>query len=59
LALEFRAEAFNIFNQSEWVGTSTPPTTGSIPGTLGTNGFLEIGGAHLARILQFGAKFLF
>jgi hypothetical protein len=59
MAFEFRAEAFNVFNHSEWVGTSTPPTTGSINGGLGTNGFLEIGGAHLARILQLGAKFIF
>jgi hypothetical protein len=50
MAFEFRAEAFNIFNHSEWTGPS---------GDLGSNGFLEIGGAHLARVLQLGAKFIF
>jgi hypothetical protein len=50
MAFEFRAEAFNIFNHSEWTGPS---------GDFGSNGFLEIGGAHLARVLQLGAKFIF
>ena len=50
MAFEFRAEAFNIFNHSEWTGPS---------GDFGTNGFLEIGCAHLARVLQLGAKFIF
>jgi hypothetical protein len=55
MAFEFRAEAFNIFNHSEWTG----PSTGAISGDFGSNGFLEIGGAHLARVLQLGAKFIF
>jgi hypothetical protein len=50
MAFEFRAEAFNIFNHSEWTAPS---------GDFGSNGFLEIGGAHLARVLQLGAKFIF
>ncbi|HET9306312.1 MAG TPA: carboxypeptidase regulatory-like domain-containing protein [Candidatus Sulfotelmatobacter sp.] len=50
VAFEFRAEAFNVFNHDEWTGPS---------GTFQGTGFLEIPGAHLARILQFGAKFLF
>jgi hypothetical protein len=50
MAFEFRGEAFNIFNHSEWTAPS---------GDFGTNGFLEIGGAHLARVLQLGAKFIF
>ncbi|MGH9495530.1 MAG: carboxypeptidase regulatory-like domain-containing protein [Candidatus Sulfotelmatobacter sp.] len=49
-AFEFRAEAFNVFNQNEPTGPS---------GTFGAGGFLQIGGAHLARVLQLGAKILF
>jgi len=49
-ALEFRAEAFNVFNHDEFTGPS---------GTFAGTGFLEIGGAHLARVLQLGVKFLF
>ena len=50
MAFEFRAEAFNLFNHTEWGGGS---------GSMGGSGFLEIGSAHLARILQLGAKFIF
>jgi hypothetical protein len=50
MALEFRCEAFNIFNHSEWTGPN---------GSFTSNGFLEIGGAHLARVLQLGAKVIF
>jgi len=50
MAFEFRAEAFNIFNHNERTGPS---------GTFAGTGFLEIGGAHLARVLQLGAKFIF
>ena len=49
-AFEFRFEAFNVFNHNEWNGPSAD---------LGSDGFLEKGGAHLARILQLGAKFIF
>jgi hypothetical protein len=50
MAFEFRAEAFNVFNHTEWGGPS---------GSLGSSGFLEIASAHLARVVQLGAKFLF
>ncbi len=49
-AFEFRFEAFNVFNHTEWNGPS---------GSLGADGFLEISGSHLARVVQLGAKFLF
>jgi hypothetical protein len=49
-AFEFRFEAFNVFNHTEWNGPS---------GDMGSDGFLEKGGAHLARVIQFGAKFIF
>jgi hypothetical protein len=51
MSFEFRAEAFNIFNHTEWGGAAS--------GGLGSSGFLEINSAHLARILQLGAKFIF
>jgi Carboxypeptidase regulatory-like domain/TonB-dependent Receptor Plug Domain len=50
LAFEFRAEAFNVFNHTEWGGSS---------GALGGGGFLEISSAHLARVLQLGGKIIF
>jgi Carboxypeptidase regulatory-like domain/TonB-dependent Receptor Plug Domain len=49
-AFEFRLEAFNVFNHTEWSGPS---------GSLGGDGFLEISGSHLSRVIQLGAKFLF
>ena len=51
MAFEFRAEAFNIFNHTEFNGAAS--------GGLGSDGFLEINSAHLARVLQLGAKFIF
>jgi hypothetical protein len=58
MAFEFRLEAFNVFNHSEW----TAPGTDNLAmkaNMAPSGGFLEIGGAHLARILQLGAKFIF
>ena len=63
-AIEFRAEAFNIFNHTEYA-LSNNATSGGITnsmtctGCLGSTTFGEIGTAHLARILQFSLKFLF
>jgi len=55
-AFEFRFEAFNIFNHSEWIGPA-----GGMKSTDGApkSGFLEIPGAHLARVIQLGLKFIF
>jgi hypothetical protein len=71
MAFEFRAEAFNIFNHTQWngfasssmscVGASAPYSAGD-PSCLGTpndSNFLEVNAAHLARVLQLGLKFLF
>jgi hypothetical protein len=47
---QFRAEAFNIFNHTEWSGVSNDFTN---------TDFLHPNGAHRARTLQLGLKFLF
>ena len=50
-AFEFRAEAFNIFNHTQWNGVNNDQAS---PGN-----FLTPSGAHRARTLQFGAKLIF
>ena len=47
---EFRAEGFNIFNHTQWNGVSNDLTNSD---------FLHPSGAHRARTLQFGLKFIF
>lgn len=47
---QFRWEVFNIFNHTEF---------NSIDNSLGSSTFLQANGAHDARIMQLGAKFLF
>ncbi len=68
MALEFRAEAFNVFNHTEWSGFSgSVSCTGGAnnsagdPSCLGPGGadLFQINSSHLGRILQLGAKFLF
>lgn len=72
MAFEFRAEAFNIFNHPEWAGYSgsmsctggsnnsagDPSCVQPSPAGAGANLF-EMSSAHLGRILQLGAKFIF
>ena len=73
MAFEFRAEAFNVFNHPQWSGFSgSMSCTGgsnnsagdpscvlsSNQGGAGANLF-EMSSAHLGRILQLGAKFIF
>jgi hypothetical protein len=63
-ALEFRAEAFNIFNHAEWLplagqGGSGASSSGTGTNTLAANNFLYSGGQHEARVLQLALKFLF
>jgi hypothetical protein len=50
-AFEFRVEAFNVFNHTQWNGVNNDQAS--------TGNFLQPSGAHRARTLQFGAKFLF
>jgi hypothetical protein len=55
---EFRTEAFNIFNHTQWAGSSIGGA--SINNDFaGGNSFLHPNAAHRARTLQFGLKFLF
>jgi Carboxypeptidase regulatory-like domain len=56
--IEFRAEAFNVFNHPQfWIFNSGNGNTGS--NTFGSDSFLHPAGAHRGRTLQFGLKFLF
>ena len=50
-AFEFRAEAFNVFNHTEWNGFAST--------TQPDSNFLYINGVHNPRILQLALKFLF
>jgi len=66
-AFEFRTEAFNIFNHTEWLPIAGNEGSGANNGwesgintySPTQNGFLHTGGAHEARVLQFALKFLF
>jgi len=66
LHFEFRAEAFNVFNNAEWgqpnsVMTCYGGTNNSAgdEGCLQNSGFLHISYTHPARILQLGLKMHF
>ncbi|MGA3347447.1 MAG: carboxypeptidase regulatory-like domain-containing protein [Candidatus Sulfotelmatobacter sp.] len=63
-AFEFRAEAFNIFNHTEWApiagqSGSFAGNNNSGNGTFGSTTFLYSGSVREARVLQLGLKFLF
>ncbi len=63
-AFEFRAEAYNIFNHTQWLpvaGDSGSGASNNAAGdaTFGGDAFLRTKGAHNARILQLGLKFMF
>ena len=67
MGFEFRAEAFNIFNHTQW--RPIAGDSGSAASNLGesnntfslnpADGFLQVTDAHNPRILQLGAKFMF
>jgi hypothetical protein len=48
--LQFRAEAFNIFNHTQWNGVNN---------YVGTQNFLYPTGAHMPRVLQFALRITF
>jgi hypothetical protein len=54
LHLEFRADAFNAFNHSQWSGVNTTYPTGSSQYPFG-----QVNGAGDARIGQVAAKLVF
>jgi hypothetical protein len=54
---EFRAEAFNVFNHTQWNGINTNSCYGSE--ACAASPFLTATGAHNPRILQFAGKFVF
>lgn len=63
-SIEFRAEAFNVFNHTQWQGLnggdSSSSYTAACDGLCADNGtFLRPTAAHNPRILQLGLKFLF
>jgi hypothetical protein len=68
MVFEFRAEAFNIFNHTEWgplsgdqggAGGSCNNGCSSGTGKFGGANFLQTGSVYAARILQLGGKFIF
>ncbi len=61
MGFEFRAEAFNVFNHTEWGGIAGD---GGSAGGVGNNTINQtstfyIGSVHNARILQLALKFIF
>jgi hypothetical protein len=65
-SFEFRAEAFNVFNHTQWAGINSamtcyggPSNSAADPTCLASSNFLHPNSAHRARILQFGLKFIF
>jgi len=61
MGLEFRAEAFNVFNHTEWgnLGGDSGSAGGSGDTSFPAGDFLYIASAHNPRILQLALKFLF
>lgn len=55
ISIEFRAEAFNIFNHTQF----GPSPTDSVDRQFGSSTFLTAQSTHLPRILQLGLKFVF
>jgi hypothetical protein len=54
---EFRAEAFNVFNHTQWSGVDNSACYGAANCSSST--FLTAISAHNPRILQFAGKFVF
>lgn len=63
--LQFRAEAFNVFNTVRWTGVNSgiscvgPAGSAGDPSCAGTYNLFTPSGAGLGRIMQFGMKFIF
>ncbi len=61
MAFEFRAEAYNVFNHTEWGGIAGDAGSAGGVGnnTIGQTSTFYIGSVHNARILQLALKFIF
>ena len=61
MGFEFRAEAFNVFNHTQWgnIAGDSGSAGGDGNNTLGSDSFLRASSAHNARIMQLGLKFSF
>jgi hypothetical protein len=65
LGAEFRAEAFNVFNHTEFAylggsaGSAASNSGASFNNTFGNSNFLQIGSAHNPRFLQLALKLTF
>jgi hypothetical protein len=61
LGFEFRAEAFNIFNHTQWGGIAgdSGSAGGAGNNSFPSDNFAYVSSAHNPRILQLGAKFIF
>jgi hypothetical protein len=65
-SFEFRAEAFNVFNHTQWSGINNAMAcyggllnSAADPACLASSNFLHPNSAHRSRILQLGLKFIF
>jgi hypothetical protein len=63
MGFEFRAEAFNVFNHTEWGSIAGDSGAGAGSGaqnnSLGSSDFLYVSTVHNPRILQLALKFIF
>src|SRR4029077_18181059 len=66
IKFEFRAEAFNIFNHTQWDAINNslncyvgPSNSAGDPSCIEASNFLHPGSAHRSRVLQLGLKFMF
>jgi hypothetical protein len=65
MSIEFRIEAFNVLNHTEWNGVNSAVScygtnnSAGDPACVASSTFLHPTGAHRARTMQFGLKVLF
>jgi hypothetical protein len=57
--LDFRWENFNIFNHTQFNSIGGSMDTTDPAGSVDSSGFLHLDGAHAARRMQFGLRFVF
>jgi hypothetical protein len=57
--LDFRWENFNLFNHTQFNSIGESMDTTDPAGNVDSSGFLHLDGAHAARRMQFGLRFVF